>query len=720
MIKHSLLLMMLLCSGVGAGDLIHVSYPARPVVTSDGGFAGKKKHLLSNAGEPRIPYECFYIVLPFGERINAVDVTLEQHEVIYGEFDIPYAQMLFPIGQSPAITSRDVKVYGMDRRYPAKDWELTGVERLSGVDIAIVRVYPYKYNPVRQEVSYFRKVQVDIQTSPDTYTRELQARMICRSSEAQNRWERLTVNAEMTNTYPETNVSSRANDLVEPGDPSTFVIIAGEDYLSVFNDYADWKESHGVSAAVYTIEDIYAEYTSGVDNADNLRDFIIDAYQTWAASDHPLEYVLLAGDDEIIPIRGVWGHCAEYGHDYNVPCDLYYGTLDGDWNANGNAYYGEEDDDPDLLAEVHVGRFPGDNLQDFQNMIFKIQHYVENPWPNLHSALMVGELLYSDPLLWGSDFLDLICDNTSYMPAYYDVTKMYQREGTFSTYAVTQHVNSNGSAMIYHCAHTNYNYLLGWSPTDVDNLQNTEYPFFSSGGCHTLAFDQATSGSLEAVGEHALFAEGGMMAYLGHSRYGISIWYRFVQEMMVNVFTEQVGAIGAGLTYARDQLAHLVPTHELWRWEYYELILMGDPEIHLLNAGLCDDDDWDGVCDTGDNCMLVFNPSQLDSDVDAIGDICDHCPETANTDQIDTDNDGSGDACDAICCALRGDVDHNGTGPDIADVVYLVNYMFSGGQPPLCSDEADIDGNMTGPDIADLVYLVNFMFNGGPPPVPCP
>lgn len=77
------------------------------------------------------------------------------------------------------------------------------------------------------------------------------------------------------------------------------------------------------------------------------------------------------------------------------------------------------------------------------------------------------------------------------------------------------------------------------------------------------------------------------------------------------------------------------------------------------------------------------------------------------------------------CCAIRGDIDHNGTGPDIADLVYLVNYMFNGGPVPPCEEsglyiEADVNGDATGPDIADLVYLVNYMFNGGPAPVPCP
>jgi len=84
------------------------------------------------------------------------------------------------------------------------------------------------------------------------------------------------------------------------------------------------------------------------------------------------------------------------------------------------------------------------------------------------------------------------------------------------------------------------------------------------------------------------------------------------------------------------------------------------------------------------------------------------------------------ETCVMSCCLLRADVDHNGTGPDIGDVVYLVSYMFQEGPPPPCHSgeqdypETDIDGNSEGPNIADLVYLVLYMFQQGPAPVPCP
>ena len=75
-----------------------------------------------------------------------------------------------------------------------------------------------------------------------------------------------------------------------------------------------------------------------------------------------------------------------------------------------------------------------------------------------------------------------------------------------------------------------------------------------------------------------------------------------------------------------------------------------------------------------------------------------------------------------ICCMppIRGNVDYDlGDVIDISDLVYLVDYMFTGGPTPECLDEADVDasGDI---DISDLVYLVDYMFNGGPPPVACP
>ncbi len=63
---------------------------------------------------------------------------------------------------------------------------------------------------------------------------------------------------------------------------------------------------------------------------------------------------------------------------------------------------------------------------------------------------------------------------------------------------------------------------------------------------------------------------------------------------------------------------------------------------------------------------------------------------------------------------LRGD--SNGDGMiDLADVVFLLNYLFKNGLPPfpLNAGDANCDGVV---DIADVVYLLNYLFKNGPPP----
>jgi hypothetical protein len=177
-----------------------------------------------------------------------------------------------------------------------------------------------------------------------------------------------------------------------------------------------------------------------------------------------------------------------------------------------------------------------------------------------------------------------------------------------------------------------------------------------------------------------------------------------------------------------------------------------------------EDMDGDGVGDMCDNCPHDENPDQYDQDFDDVGEVCDNCPQDPNTNQSDIDNDGLGDVCDVCPDDSTNDVDHDyicglddncptvynpgqedddqdGVGNvcetveecigdrgnvdgmvgdviDIADLVYLVDFMFNGGPPPPSMEEADVDasGQL---DIADLVYLVDYMFNDGAAPLPC-
>jgi hypothetical protein len=63
---------------------------------------------------------------------------------------------------------------------------------------------------------------------------------------------------------------------------------------------------------------------------------------------------------------------------------------------------------------------------------------------------------------------------------------------------------------------------------------------------------------------------------------------------------------------------------------------------------------------------------------------------------------------------ICGDANGNGV-VGVSDVVYLVSYLFLGGDPPVPMQAGDV--NLDGiVDSADVVYLINYLFKGGPPP----
>lgn len=152
--------------------------------------------------------------------------------------------------------------------------------------------------------------------------------------------------------------------------------------------------------------------------------------------------------------------------------------------------------------------------------------------------------------------------------------------------------------------------------------------------------------------------------------------------------------------------------------------LIADSEIRILNAQLvpilANDADNDFVDDAIDNCLGLYNPDQDDPDADLVGTLCDNCPDSYNPTQEDDDGDGIGDACENSCCSgIAGNINNDlGDTIDIADLTYLVDYMFKGGLEPDCLGEADLNGD-NNIDISDLTFLVNYSFKGGPAPSSC-
>jgi hypothetical protein len=62
----------------------------------------------------------------------------------------------------------------------------------------------------------------------------------------------------------------------------------------------------------------------------------------------------------------------------------------------------------------------------------------------------------------------------------------------------------------------------------------------------------------------------------------------------------------------------------------------------------------------------------------------------------------------------RGDSNQDGM-ISIGDVVYMINYLFRGGDQPIPRETGDINCDEA-VDVGDVVYLINYLFGQGPPP----
>ncbi len=85
--------------------------------------------------------------------------------------------------------------------------------------------------------------------------------------------------------------------------------------------------------------------------------------------------------------------------------------------------------------------------------------------------------------------------------------------------------------------------------------------------------------------------------------------------------------------------------------------------------------------------------------------------------------DWSGPHCFRVACCVgdQGNVDRQGS-TNVADLTTLVNYVFPPHDSLICSGVGNVDGQeISGSkiNVADVTYLVAYLFLGGPPPVAC-
>jgi len=308
-----------------------------------------------------------------------------------GKFLIQPAKKPVRIGEREETFYRNETIYSSNAPYPKSIYSKVGIQWKKGYQILVLNLYPVEYIPASRDVSYFEEMTVIVKTKP-AQPNELFRGLVKDREEII----RIIDNPEEIATYPQ---KQSLNEGYK------YVIITSEELKDAnvtpnFYDLINWRESKGLNGTIVTAEEIYSSFP-GADNQEKIRNFIKYAYLNWST-----DYVLLAGDaddedvggesgDNIVPVRELWNF--EYDTEgYLIASDLYYACLDGNYDADGDGIYGEPEDDPDLMAEVYVGRAPVDSSEEVANFVNKVISYETASDPYLLETWMVGEKLWED------------------------------------------------------------------------------------------------------------------------------------------------------------------------------------------------------------------------------------------------------------------------------------------------------------------------------------
>jgi Peptidase family C25/Propeptide_C25 len=561
-------------------------------------------------GAPILPVKTLKLFIPAQEDVVSIDIDYGALITIDGSYLIQHAATPYPLSFNGPIAA-DMPagdIYESNAFYPSNVFRNRGQQYFHGVQLVLLDLMPVLYNPFEGQVKYYENLHVKIRTAQRknlaqvmSFKPSLKKRnSILRAIENKDDF---LVHHPVSDPIKSTMALSMAEAPFSEEDTRQYVVITTRDLASAFETLTNHRassEGGGYTVHIEYIDNIDATY-HGVDLAEKMRNFIKDMYTHYGT-----EYVLLGGDSDgsseyqTIPTRRCYAQAGAFT-DNSIPSDLYFGCLDGSWNEDGDAFWGEPNDgidggDIDWFSEVYVGRIPADDPIEATNQINKIIAF-ETSY-RAAKTLLVGEAL--EDSTWGGDRMDWVYSFMDATPK----TELYDRDWGANNWPSSQllsYINSNKYYWINNLGHSTVVYNMGLDYDDIVSMANNKFMFIYAQGCYSGSIDSLNSDgtyeSADCFGEVITngYADRGAFAFLGNSRYS---WYTpgsYVEGASNRAHKEFVETVFAGNITKLGQANQISKTHlplasGLYRWIAFETNLLGCPASDLDAPHVLDSD----------------------------------------------------------------------------------------------------------------------------------
>jgi len=530
-------------------------------------------------GSPALPSRGASILLPLGAEVTNVSVIAGERVLLGSDLLVepvamPYRLMDGP--ESAALPTPDQAVYASARACPAASFQEVGVQSFRGYQILVLRLQPVDYIPATGELFYTPSLQVVVETADTGKISPMFRGFESDAAKVRGRVDNPTAVAsyEAAGTR-----GTRAYDML---------ILTTPTLASSFASLESYHDGQGLATEIHTTSDV-----GSTDPAD-VRDYIIDAYQN-----DGIEYVLIGGDDDIIPAQNLYVYDGGYT-EYEMPGDIYFGCLDGTWNNDGDGYYGETNDgvgggDVDLVAEVYVGRCCAGNTTEVNRFVTKTLWYLNGSHSLPAEVLLVGEYLgFGGDSDYAAATLEELEDGASthgyttvgIPTADYSISEMFERDMSWSQSTLASAIN-NGLHILNHLGHGSEDYAMKFYNSDVtSDLNNTELLFLYSQTCLAGHLDgtDCWAETMNIKTDHGAFA------LVMNARYGWGEYnstdgpsQRFNREFWDAVFDESMPEVGKANQDSKEDNIYRI-SDSCMRWCTYELNLFGDPAVAIQGA----------------------------------------------------------------------------------------------------------------------------------------
>ncbi|MCX6665831.1 MAG: C25 family cysteine peptidase [Euryarchaeota archaeon] len=581
-------------------------------------------------GNPVLPVKSVQILIPSGKTISHIDVSYRE----YLKIDCNVLENPIIPQQEPTTTepNEDTEPFLINETIynsttPVFDSIYTddGVGFCRGFTIFTVYLYPVKYIPKTGKLYYFPEMTITITLEENIQSLSDESQMMNRVDEEDiTVIESMVINPEIIPPYfpPSYSMLEISNGLCDPAASYQYIIITnnalnntiGQEYN--FSDLLSHRTSYsGLTTNIVTVEtiDACAAYWNTTalfnDSAAHIREFIKDAYQNWET-----QYVVLGGDwdvstpsKQIVPVRMFTEYNSYLNDDqyYDMPCDLYYSNLDGDWrDTTHNCWGGGRNSGVnDPYAEVYVGRMTVSNAEELSNFIKKIIWYdLYADIAFLNTSVFFGGNLGAQFDVTSADYLEelrLGTDPNFYQCSGFDEwnqinpehpfnisTTVYYNDGASIPADYQTVINANNACIINHLGHGNTVIALDMTIAQLQSLSNSKYFFSYSQQCLSGRF---TAGDTPEKIVTSFSVSNGAFGLIWNSGYG---WAsstdtngpnQFLQRFFWDYFftaTEDNWQIGKAQVSAKDELSAYVDIsgwHYAWCYNWYSSQLFGDP-----------------------------------------------------------------------------------------------------------------------------------------------